>query len=99
MSKRFTEALRKIVAFVAELFRKNPKSHRPFLTPTFVRQLKDVVSDDRIAIKNFCQVLAADPDQPKRGRNVDGTRCHKTEMAKGNRSAMYRVLYYHRKEQ
>ena len=47
-------------------------------------------------VQNLIGMLSADPDQPKRGRNVDGTRCHKTDLAKGNRPAMYRVLYYFR---
>ena len=47
---------------------------------------------------NVIKMLSADPDKPKRGRNVDGTRSHKTDLAKGNRAAMYRILYYHRRE-
>ncbi len=95
MSERFFRALRKIIEFVAEHLRKNPKAARPFITPMFLRQLKDVDADDTMMVKNFCKVLAADPASPKRGRNVEGTCCHKTDMAKGNRSAMYRILYYH----
>ncbi len=95
MSERFFKALRKIIEFVAAHLRKNPKAARPFMTPMFARQLKDVESDDTMTVKNFCKVLAADPARPKRGRNVEGTRCHKTDMAKGDRSAMYRILYYH----
>ncbi len=52
---------------------------------------------DSMFVKNLLKLLSADPDQPKRGRNVSGTRCHKTDMAKGNRAAMYRIIYYHRK--
>jgi hypothetical protein len=95
MSERFFKALRKIIEFVAAYLRKNPKAARPFMTLTFAHQLKEVESGDTMMVKNFCQVLAADPAKPKRGRNVDGTHCHKTDMAKGNRSAMYRILYYH----
>jgi hypothetical protein len=95
MSQRFLNAVRKIIEFVVAYLRKNPKAARPFMTPTFARQLKEVESGDTMLVKNFCKVLAADPSKPKRGRNVDGTHCHKTDMAKGNRSAMYRILYYH----
>ena len=95
MAERFFKALQKIIAFVVEHLRTNPKAARPFVTPMFVRQLKEVEGDDTMMVKNFCKVLAADPSHPKRGRNVDGTRCHKTDMAKGNRTAMYRILYYH----
>src|ERR1039457_7259802 len=69
------------------------------MTQTFSRQLESVEKDDRMMAGNVIKMLSADPDKPKRGRNVDGTRCHKTDLAKGNRAAMYRVLYYHRKEE
>jgi hypothetical protein len=95
MSERFFKTLHKIIEFVTSHLRKNPKAARPFMTPAFARQLKDVEADDTMMVKNFCKVLAADPARPKRGRNVEGTRCHKTVMAKGNRPAMYRILYYH----
>jgi mRNA-degrading endonuclease RelE of RelBE toxin-antitoxin system len=67
------------------------------MTQTFLRQLESVEKDDRMMAENVIKMLSADPDKPKRGRNVDGTRCHKTDLAKGTRPAMYRILYYHRK--
>ncbi|HEY3873996.1 MAG TPA: hypothetical protein VGM92_00835 [Candidatus Kapabacteria bacterium] len=95
MADRFFKALRKIIEFVSQHLRKNAEAARPFMTPVFARQLQEVEANDSMAAKNFCRVLSADPAKPKRGRNVEGTRCHKTGMAKGNHSGMYRILYYH----
>ncbi len=67
------------------------------MLPGFRNLLEAVAKEDGALAENFTKMLSADPDKPKRGRNVDGTRCHKTDLAKGNRAAMYRVLYYHRK--
>jgi mRNA-degrading endonuclease RelE of RelBE toxin-antitoxin system len=74
-----------------------PNVPRVFFLPGFMRQLEIVEKDDRTMAQNLIRMLSADPDQPKRGRNVDGTRCNKTDLAKGNRAAMYRVLYYYPK--
>ena len=99
VSKRFDKALQKIREFAKGLRSKDPESPVFFLSEPFVRLLKSIVDDDMMMAKNFCELLVADPDRPKDGRNVDGTRCHKTYMSKGNRKRMYRVLYYHRKVQ
>jgi hypothetical protein len=97
MSERFNRALEKIRAFWSNYIRINPTAPRVFLTPEFIHLLSVLEAEDNMAVENFFKVLVADPDQPKDGRNVNGTRCHKTYMSKGKRSKMLRVWYYHNK--
>jgi hypothetical protein len=97
MSNRFDKALREIREYAKLRRIKDPNSPVIFLPEPFVRRLKIAGDDDAMMVKNFCKVLDEDPDKPKDGRNVDGTRCHKTYMSKGNRKRMYRLLFYHRK--
>ncbi|HET6400750.1 MAG TPA: hypothetical protein VFH95_05050 [Candidatus Kapabacteria bacterium] len=97
LSTRFDKALAKIKSWLSARRENEPNAPRVFMTRTFDRLLQNVGKDDRMMADNFIKMLSADPDMPKRGRNVDGTRCHKTDLAKGNRAAIYRVLYYHRK--
>jgi mRNA-degrading endonuclease RelE of RelBE toxin-antitoxin system len=98
LSARFDNALAKITSWLSARRKSEPHAPRVYMTQTFLRQLESVEKNDRMMAENIIKMLSADPDKPKRGRNVDGTRCHKTDLAHGNRPAMYRVLYYHRKE-
>ena len=97
LSNRFDKALAKIKSWLSARRKSEPNAPRVLFLPGFMRQLEILEKSDRSMPQNFIKLLSADPDQPKRGRNVDGTRCHKTDLSKGNRAAMHRVLYYYRK--
>jgi mRNA-degrading endonuclease RelE of RelBE toxin-antitoxin system len=97
LGKRFDMAIEQIKAWIAARRKREPIIHEVFLLRKFAQLLEEICEEDGTMDKNFIAVLKADPDRPKRGRNVDGTRCHKTEMKKGNRGGMYRLLYYHSK--
>jgi hypothetical protein len=97
LSNRFDTALAKIKSWLSARRKSEPNAPRVFFLPGFISQLAVVEKSDRLMPENFIKLLSADPDQPKRGRNVDDTRCHKTDLSKGNRAAMYRVLYYYQK--
>ncbi len=99
MSERFERAMQQVREFWDDHVRKFPDAPRVFLTPEFSRLLSALEAEDSMAVKNFCKVLTADPDQPKDGRNVNGTGCHKTYMSKGTRGKMLRVWYYHNKKE
>ena len=97
MSNRFDKALEKIRTALLARRKREPNAPRVFMTATFRRLLEAIEKSDPMMVTNLVKMLENDPDQPKRGRNVDHTRCHKTNLAKGNRAAMYRVLYYYSK--
>jgi mRNA-degrading endonuclease RelE of RelBE toxin-antitoxin system len=97
MSNRFDHALEKIRTALSARRKREPNAPRVLMTATFRRLLEAVGKSDAMMAKNLVKMLENDPDQPKRGRNVDHTRCHKTDLAKAERPAMYRVLYYHSK--
>lgn len=97
MSNRFDQSLEKIRTALLARRKREPNAPRVLMTATFRRLLEAIGKSDTMMAKNLVKMLENDPDQPKRGRNVDHTRCHKTDLAKGERLAMYRVLYYHSK--
>jgi mRNA-degrading endonuclease RelE of RelBE toxin-antitoxin system len=98
MSNRFDTAFEKIRTALSARRKKDPKVPRVLMTTTFRRLLEAIGKSYPMMGNNLLKMLENDPNQPKRGKNVDHTRCHKTDLAKGDRSAMYRVLYYHSKK-